>query len=291
MLAATPESLDDLRFPLVASRKLDGVRCITTGNGVISRTFKPFPNNKLQEKFGGLPANLDGELIAGPWNADDVLRRTVSTVMTEQACVEDVTFYVFDCVDRPNIPFGERHLYDMNIGRLGYKDVVVHDQTYIDTRNNLDEYASRCFDEGFEGVITRDPKAPYKFGRSTMREQGMVKIKRWRDAEAEIIGWEPLQHNQNVATTNALGHTERSSHKAGKVASDELVGKLHCRTKEGVEFSIGGGPGLTMDLRREFYQFSDKLIGKFVKYSYIPYGEKDKPRNPKFLGIRHPMDM
>jgi len=33
--------------------------------------------------------------------------------------------------------------------------------------------------EGYEGIMARSPHAPYKVGRSTLKEQGLLKIKRF----------------------------------------------------------------------------------------------------------------
>ena len=45
----------------------------------------------------------------------------------------------------------------------------------------------------------------YKLGRSTFIEQGLIKLKRFEDGEAEIIGFKEKMLNQNEATIDARG--------------------------------------------------------------------------------------
>ena len=40
----------------------------------------------------------------------------------------------------------------------------------------LQLYEERCLEQGYEGVMLRDPNGLYKFGRSTMREQGLIQV-------------------------------------------------------------------------------------------------------------------
>jgi len=66
MLAATVKSVGDLRFPLLASPKLDGIRAIVRNGQVLGRSLKPLPNKLIQRMLGREDLEgLDGELIVG----------------------------------------------------------------------------------------------------------------------------------------------------------------------------------------------------------------------------------
>lgn len=78
-MLACDADLEKLRFPLLASAKLDGVRAIVRGGVVFSRSNKPIPNQFVQDKFKHLE-HYDGELIYGDPTAKDCYRRTVSAV-------------------------------------------------------------------------------------------------------------------------------------------------------------------------------------------------------------------
>src|SRR5437899_138139 len=97
----------------------------------------------------------------------------------------------------------------------------------------------RCIADcrGFEGVMLRKPDGPYKFGRSTVREGYLMKVKRFTQEEAVVVGYEEQETNLNEATKDALGHTKRSSHKAGKRPAG-VLGALRVSNGHG-EFSIG----------------------------------------------------
>ena len=284
MLACkTPSDLSQLHFPLYVSPKLDGVRCLITEDGPMSRSMKPIRNKHVKSVLSD-PAffGMDGELIVGSPMADDVYRATNSGVMSTDGR-PDFTFYIFDRWDLYEHPFEERQgvLVDQSYDLPTY---VHHHRSYlVETLSDLLEVEENVLANGYEGLITRLPSAPYKFNRSTMREQGMVKIKRFQDAEAEVIGVEELMHNANSATENELGYTERSSHKENQVPMG-VLGALVCKTPEGVEFKIG--TGFSAVERNNFWKVKQSLVGCLVKYKSFKIGVKDKPRHPVFLGFR-----
>jgi len=135
--------------------------------------------------------------------------------------------------------------------------------------------------------MVRNLKAPYKCGRSVE----LLKLKRFEDSEAEVIGATELLHNGNEATVSELGHTKRSSAKAGKFASGMLGALIVRDLYTQVEFEIG--TGLSGKQRREFWQLhlAGKLCGRVVKYKHQEIGAKSKPRFPVFLGWRSREDM
>src|ERR1035437_7532707 len=95
MLASTASDLTKLKFPLMVSPKLDGVRAIVIDGVLMSRSLKPIPNAYAQNLFSGLPNGTDGELIVGAAD-DDPYRKTVSAVMSEDGEVEGLRYHVFD---------------------------------------------------------------------------------------------------------------------------------------------------------------------------------------------------
>ena len=147
---------------------------------------------------------------------------------------------------------------------------------------------------GYEGLMLNAADAAYKFGRSTTKEGALLKLKIFADAEARVVGAEEQLHNNNVAITDALGRTKRSTHKANKTGKGTLgalkVVGLNGPYKD-AEFSIG--TGLDDALRAELWNLhgAGALGGRVVKYKYFPSGTKDAPRFPVFLGFRELSDM
>lgn len=284
MLAYTPRNLDELKFPLLASPKLDGVRALNINGVLVSRKLKEIPNTYVQTYLSSLfMSGFDGELVAGHSTGQGVFHRTTSAVMSEGGTPQ-VTFWVFDRFDKAHEPYIERIRHLPSEQDFGPDDLVrVRPLRHVVIRNraHLDRYEAVCLQKGYEGVMVRDPQGLYKFGRSGKTDKWLCKIKRFEDAEAEIIGVVEQMRNDNPQQLSELGRMKRSSHKANKVAKGTL-GTLVCRLPSGVEFEIGTG----MDFATRDALWAAPPIGKQVKFKFQPTGIKDKPRFPVFLGIR-----
>lgn len=307
MLAAAVTG-ERLTYPVLASPKLDGVRCVVLGGVVLSRSLKPIPNRHIQRVLGH-PSyeGLDGELIVGPVNAADVFRTTSSAVMSIEGEPE-FTFHVFDDMLHDGL-FSAR--LSSARRRASRRVVKVVSHTLILDRDQLDEYESRMLAEGYEGVILRDPAGWYKHGRSTEREGLMLKLKRFIDAEAVIIGAEPLMHNSNEAELNELGQLRRSHRRGGLIARPELGALVVVDLVTRAQFKIGTGfdattrASLWADYRSDLQSnislarmtpdklqaSPGRLLGRLAKYKSLPVGVKDRPRHPVFLGLRDARDL
>ena len=272
-----------LVFPIYASPKLDGIRVIIKDNQVLSRNGKTIPNIFVQSLLKSYHG-LDGELIVGHPTHPNVFQLTTSGVMSIEG-TPNVRLYVFDCWYAEG-GIDARYNEVLKITQNNsIVDIEVVPQIVINSLEELYKFEEDCLAKGYEGVMLRYPNAPYKNGRSTVKEGALLKLKRFSDSEAYILGMEPLLRNHNEPTKNALGHTERSSHIYNKVA-DDLLGALNVKDiHTGVEFSIGSG--FTEEQRREIWNKQVELIGSIVKYKYFEVGVKDKPRFPIFCGLRH----
>ena len=286
MLAA-PTDGENLPYPMLVSPKLDGVRALVIDGVVVSRSLKPIPNKYVQHLFGKPEyEGLDGELIVDEVTAENVFQTTTSGVMSIEG-EPNVRFFVFDhYIDNgpPLLEFEERLAIAESLsgGRVVYVEhSVVKSQTQLLRKEK--QYLKR----GYEGLMARLPSGEYKHGRSTLKQAWLLKLKRFADSEATVIATKELMHNSNEATTNALGHKERSHKKAGMVGKGMLGAITVVDVKTGVEFDIG--TGFTEEQRKELWQ--QDLIDKLVKYKYQPVGVKDKPRFPVFLGFRDGRDL
>lgn len=285
-MLATDAELDKLRFPLYASPKLDGVRAVVRDGVVYSRRNKPIPNRWVQEKLGHLE-HFDGELIVGEPTSKSVYRDTTSHVMSHDKTDFDLRFYVFDHVQFPSNSYGSRtEVLDLDMPVIS--SAFKLDQALVLNLDALLAYERKCLADGYEGLILRDPNAPYKMGRSTVKEGYLLKLKRFMDAEAVVIGFEERMENLNEARTNELGRTSRSSHKENKRGRGDL-GALLLRTPEGVEFACG--TGFVDAERAEIWANRDRILGSVAKYKFFPVGVKEAPRHPVFLGWRMKEDM
>lgn len=268
------EYMAKLKFPLLATPKIDGVRCLIVNGVAVSRTLKPIPNQVIRSYVSNLPEGFDGEIVCpGGFHS------TQSAVMT-QTGTPPFKYMVFDCY-HPHLPYWERiTVLKMQFAHslCAFAEPVLYHQ--LDNVHELELYEAECLAAGYEGVMLRHPEGRYKFGRSTLREAGLLKVKRFEYSTATIVGYEELRHNENADTTNALGLSERSSHQVNQRPGNTM-GALRVRdSKFPNEFAIGSG--FTSTLRDTIWQHRDSYLGRPVRYRYQPYGCKDAPRCPTF---------
>lgn len=283
-MLASAADLTKLRFPLLASPKLDGVRAIVRDGVVYSRSNKPIPNKYVQTQFGHLYLNgYDGELIVGSPTSTSVYRDTASEVMTHDK-TNGASFFVFDHIGEPTKPYHHRR----SLIQRETDIMPTHDQRQIHNLEELLAYEENCLGLGYEGLILRDSNAPYKNGRSTVKEGYLLKLKRFSDFECKVIGFEERMHNGNEATTNELGRTKRSSHTIGKTGRGDL-GALIVLSPDGIEFRVG--TGFDDNERDHVWQHRDSYLSKLAKIKYFAIGMKDAPRHPVFLGWRDRRDV
>ena len=285
MLAGKCTNIYTLGYPVYVSPKLDGVRALVINGILMSRTLKPIPNKYVQSLFGTtLFEGLDGELICGSPTAPNVYRKTMSAVMSVEG-QPDVYFHVFDKWDSPD-SFNKR--YD-RVKKIAAACVMVVPHRAISNQKDLLTLEQEYLDKGYEGAMIRAMHGPYKNGRSTESEGWLLKLKRFEDGEAHILEAIELQHNENEATKDELGHTKRSSHKAGMRPAGVLGALKVCDRVSGVEFEIGSG--FDAQTRKDLWDRRGEIGGALVKYRFFPGGVKDKPRFPTWLGFRDERDL
>jgi DNA ligase-1 len=249
--------------------------------------MKPIPSQAVQEKFGKSEFNgYDGELIYGNPFAENVFNATTSFCMSrelpEGMLKDSIFLFAFDKFDEEG-GFAKRH------SKLKPSEgVVVLYHHAVLSETELLRKEEEFLNSGAEGIIIRDPGGKYKHGRSTLKEGILLKLKRFRDEEGKIVGFEEKMHNANEATTNELGYTERSSHKENLLPCNTL-GALVVYSEKWGEFRIGTGFNDTQ--RQEIWDNREKYLDNLVKFKYFAVGVKDKPRFPVFLGFRAEWDV
>lgn len=272
------EDFKRLRFPMLASMKLDGWRAIWTHKEFMSRTNTTIPNRLLQQKFVQLLdgcAGWDGELIFGSPCAPDTFRATDSCLKKHHADPTQVRFFVFDNASA-SYGYEKRQQSLFDIGG----EVVVLEQHLVRSVEETLELERQALADGYEGLILRQPNGAYKQGRSTLNEQYLVKLKRFVRFRAEVVGFEEMMHNENEATTSATGYTKRSHHQSGKRPAG-VLGSLTCRVPGRPDFSVG--TGFTAADRKHIWDHREMYLGLTAECKSFPYGEQDAPRHAVFL--------
>ena len=293
-MLADHANLANIKFPVYASPKLDGIRAVILNGKLLSRSLKPIPNKFTRKLFEDKLEyeGLDGELIVGSPTDPKCFNKTTSGIMSEEG-EPNIKYYVFDqipeyCGQPTNVRFQTRYK-DLASCITLLPNTILVNQKLIFNLPELLKFEEECLNEGYEGVIIKDPNSPYKYGRSTLKEGYMLKIKRYMDSEAEILSVEELLSNNNEATRDELGKVKRSNAKSGMIPQNTLGALIVRDIETGIEFSIG--TGFDESLRQELWDNKDNIIGKIVKYKFFAYGVIGKPRHPVFLGFRDRKDM
>jgi DNA ligase-1 len=225
---------------------------------------------------------LDGELICGDPTDKACYRNTVSGVMSHDGTPQ-FRFFVFDFAGSGEYLTRFGYAVGLIEGSMNDKFVIV-DQEELDDEAEVLAYEEKTLWHGHEGVILRAPRGLYKLGRSTTNEGWLLKLKRFHDSEAVIIGMEEEERNDNELTTDERGYAHRTSHMANKSGKGRMGALLVRDLVTGIESKIG--TGFSAAERDEFWTRKMAYVGLVVKYKYFAIGVKDKPRHPVFLGMR-----
>lgn len=291
MLACSESpDLQAISYPKAISPKLDGFRCLIVNGQAMSRKMIPIPNLYVQEALSSLPHGLDGELIVGPPTGEQVFTTTAKGV-GKTSGKPDFTFWVFDDFSVQG-NFVERYKAAREAVKKApcfYARMVEH--TTVFSAEQARMYSDARLAEGYEGAMLRSLGGPYKHGRSTMKEEWLLKIKFWQDAEGLILDYYEQETNLNEAQKDAFGRTKRSTAKAGKVGNGTLGGanvRWH-NGKEEIEFGLAAGG--TNEEVAALWAIRDTLPGQLVTFKYNGVGVNGRPRFPVWKGLRSKIDV
>lgn len=301
---------EKLRFPFGAQPKIDGVRGHNPDGTLLARSLKKHAN-LFTTQFYSQPhfIGLDGELAADRETHPDLCRITTSAVSTIKG--EPFTlWHIFDYVteETRNWAYMRRYaemekrvkeIQALGLTNAGHLRIVP-----MEICSNIDEFNAlhdKWEDMGYEGSIIRNLDERHKQGRGTVREMGLLRRKDFVEEEALIIGITEGERNDNVAQTNELGHTYRTSHKENKVPNGQVGSfqaivlkdiyyKERLLFKKGMEITIATGT-LKEGECIDYFRHPEKVLQKICKWKFFPKGIKDKPRFPQFQSIKAPEDM
>lgn len=295
------QALLDISGYLYGQPKIDGMRVhVNEESRPASRSGKIFKHKYLNAWCQDHPSlrGIDGEITPGHAYTEDSFRGAMSSIKAEEG-TPLMTYFLFDDTELHNTPYASRlERLEKVIEQFGqtqqsdehgyHMKLVVTSTVKVFTLEEVHTLAEKHIVDGWEGTMLRRPDMPYKFGRSTNRGGELVKIKRFVDAEAIVVGYKPWQQNNNAPTIDERGYQVRSSHQDGKVPL-EMLGTLDVElvTDRAVSFSIGVMAGVSHTERRRLWEHRETLIGRICKFSHQGYGGGyDVPRTPVFLNWR-----
>jgi DNA ligase-1 len=306
--------LNTLTYPLLASTKLDGCRLLFKQGQIVTRSLKPLPNIQLNQKFEPLRKCseennfiLDGEVFAPgipfqfivscfmteDYNAKQSIKKWTELCqehdyfISRQEVFDKLKFYCFDCIkDNPYVPFLHRKTIATNY-IVEFPDIAFPvKQIEVNNVEEITTFFEQVLKEGYEGLIIRNPKAPYKYGRARVLENNAYKLKPWVTIDSKIIGFiQATQVNEDAEkTVNELGRSRTSKRQEDR----HTINKAQAFVVDfnGKELSV---PISMPDAKKEYiWIHQDEYLGKYVEYKFMTIGMKKDglPRIPKMIRMR-----
>ncbi len=277
--------LEKVTFPCAVQKKWDGERLLHKGD-LLSRSMKPIRNQWLRGELASAAAAVmlatDGEI-----QIDGDFQKTQGFIQSSDR-EGSFIYHVFDAPIEGKT-FEQRHAM-LSEAVQNVDDPRIKIVPYVVVESMVELmvlHAENITNPSLDGTIVRNLDSLYKCGRSTIKEGQALKIKEFDDDEGTIIGFTERMHNTNVAQTNELGRTFRSSAKEGL----EPTGSLGTYTVSwrDVEFQVTATGDLPSRKRR--WEERDVYLGKLVKFKYMGLTRDGIPRHPTELGIRSREDL
>jgi len=296
-------NLNDIKYPILASFKLDGIRCLFIKGEMLSRSLKPIQNKQVREKFQPLTdysknmgCILDGEIYSPKLSFQEITRFVMTKDFNDPKSIkkhggvleipEHLQFHIFDTVndDTFNMRFIER-INGLSRNLAKHERVIEYvKQVTISSKEDVEEYFNVALENGFEGLILRDPNGRYKCGRGTIKEGLIYKVKPFVTFDAEILDViQATEVDPNAEKKiNELGRSVTSKKKDDRILIDkasafevEYEGK-----KLKVTLAMPDDEKVAVWANREQYK------GKIIEYRGMLVGAKDVPRHPVMIRFR-----
>lgn len=255
-------------FPSDVQPKLDGVRLLyrngvfqtRSARGDVVKTLRKGRLSHLHRALTLLPRNI---LLDGEAYIHGVSRQRINGLVSVNSDNDGeesslLQYHVFDAINPQEIfaPFEERWGFLSFIWSDHESLRLVKTTRVLDAEQGDREYADARA-SGYEGLMYRDPRAPYGFvencGNQQNRWHYIHKRKHRQDAEA-------------ICTDIIYGE--------GKYAN--LVGSLLLRLRNGIYFSAGSG---LSDNQREEY-VKNPPLGHTVTFEYDILSDDGTPIQP-----------
>lgn len=178
-----------------ASRKHDGLRChIYMKDGELHTSSRggqnydiaayyiltdAFIKQLLQSNPGMI---LDGELYHHGWNLQKI--SGLGRLETLHHDHTQLRFYCYDIVDESKT-FEDRLSILKSINPSWNSLLTIVEHVKVSSEDEIDKLHDKWIEEGYEGLVLRDPDMPYKCGG---RDRRMMKVKKFTDGEFTIKG-------------------------------------------------------------------------------------------------------
>jgi len=271
-----PKHIDFEKDKWLASRKLDGVRCVAICNSLreiklYSRKGKEFKTlNKVKiELLKIMSPNtvLDGEICILDENRNESFQDIMKEIRRKDHTINNPTFLVFDMLTKKEFDSGTSisTLSERNISCFDLMHVQSLEQLPVEGFEHLQEISDKANKLGYEGIMIRKD-CEYKGKRSN----DILKIKKFHDAEYIIID---LDFGEHRIIEN------------GKEVQQKLLSQVFIEHKGN---RVGVGSGFSKAQRKYYNDNPDELIGKTITVQYFEETINDEGMTSlRFPTIKH----
>jgi DNA ligase-1 len=287
--------------PMMASYKLDGMRCIFKNGEMLSRQFKPIANKQLNDRFAPLKKLslergeiYDGELYSHELNFQELMHYCRTDDLLDEPLPESINFYCFDVLvgtdilSAQNASAESRYETIEEMGTMNIPHFCALRQKIISTPEQAKELFEEAIADGFEGLILKDPNSLYKFGRISIPSGNGYKFKPYQTFDARIMGVEQATEVDPTVERKVgeLGYHKTSRKKGDRIPIEKASAfRVRYKDKE-VKVSLA----MTDEEKEKIWREKDSYTGKYIEYKAMLVGAKDLPRHPVFIRFREDKD-
>ena len=246
-----------------ASRKLDGVRCITVIDEAgqikfFSRQGKEFLtlDNLRQDlmKLGLRSKVLDGEVCIMRESGLEDFQGIIKEIGKKDHTIETPKYYVFDLLELDEFTAGSSEItlsarLIMLNGFLiesGLQFAEPLPQFKLVDREHFEKVAADATEMGYEGIMIRKD-----VGYEGKRSKNLLKVKKMHDAEYEVTGLEMGTHRVIV--------NEREE-------EEEMLKAVFVQHR-GNQVRVGSG--FSLEQRRHYFQNPNDILGKTITVQFF----------------------
>jgi DNA ligase-1 len=180
MLPQYVSTLQDISMPVFVTPKLEGLRCIISQGRLIG-VEHAISNERILELCRDLP-ELDGELVVGRERGGNVWARTVAGALRTEGDPE-FTLWASDTIEEAyrHMPYRQRYGRVKTLVEQAGKPYLKLAPLQVCTEAQQVIMLERvAIEQGLDGVILRDPDAPYIYGSQDLDDPAMAVLKRYR---------------------------------------------------------------------------------------------------------------
>lgn len=247
-------------YPCYMQPKLNGQRLMIDKNGIAwSKQGEPLELplhwtgvKELAIQLGG----LDGEVYAGLESEGGLsLQRIISAFRKPNEDTPKLQYWVYD-LPRSDLYQKDRTMYiDSTPLKKNTEDIISVYSFLANNEQEADEYYKECVEKGYEGVVYRNLRGKYEFGK---RSYDLIKRKPRQTTEAHVINVEKDRNGWGI---------------------------LHCELENGVEFKCQ----MKVDAGNKNYRLYEnalELITQWIEFEFEELSDDGVPTKPVGIGIR-----